>query len=216
MVGCTIRLKKRRPEWLNTLLRSKFFGSCADHHDLRKNEKNIFCIDCNIGLCKHCMASSSHCLHQWFQICKYVYHDVVRLQDIQKHIDCSKIQTYKINGEKAIHLNPRPQSKDIKIPKSKGGATCDACGRHIQDLPNNFCSIACKVAMVKEMFKEKKHKHIPTSGFDKMCLKENEESDQFISLSESSEIIEALWRSILKPNKQLHKRKGVPHRAPLR
>ncbi|XP_027185636.1 uncharacterized protein LOC113783642 [Coffea eugenioides] len=208
MVGCAVRLKKRKPEWLNTLLDSKFFGSCAAHHDLRKNEKNIFCIDCNLGLCKHCMSSSSpHCLHQWFQICKYVYHDVVRLQDIQKHLDCSKIQTYKINGEKAIHLNPRPQTKDIKIQKSKGGATCDACGRHIQDLPNNFCSIACKVSMVKEMSKEKNCRKTPISGFDNMCLKENEDEDQSISLSESSEVIQEGWISMLKPKKKLHKRK---------
>jgi hypothetical protein len=34
----------------------------------------------------------SHCLHRQLQICKYVYHDVVRLQEIQKHLDCSKIQ----------------------------------------------------------------------------------------------------------------------------
>jgi hypothetical protein len=55
-------------------------------------------------------------------------------------------QTYKINGEKAIHLNPRPQSKDAKpSTKSKFGGTCEACGRYLQDLPNRFCSIACKV-----------------------------------------------------------------------
>lgn len=55
-------------------------------------------------------------------------------------------QTYKINGEKAVHLNPRPQSKDTKpSTKSKLGGTCEACGRYLQDLPNRFCSIACKV-----------------------------------------------------------------------
>ena len=57
------------------------------------------------------------------------------------------MQAYKINGEKAVHLNPRPQQKDAKSSKTKGGGTCcEACGRHIQDLPNRFCSIACKVS----------------------------------------------------------------------
>lgn len=58
------------------------------------------------------------------------------------------LQAYKINGEKAVHLNPRPQQKDAKSSKTKGGGTCcEACGRHIQDLPNRFCSIACKVSL---------------------------------------------------------------------
>ncbi len=55
-------------------------------------------------------------------------------------------QTYKINGKKAVHLNPRHRSKDTKpSTKSKFGGTCEGCGRYIQDLPNRFCSIACKV-----------------------------------------------------------------------
>ncbi|KAL0326817.1 UNVERIFIED_CONTAM: hypothetical protein Sangu_1759700 [Sesamum angustifolium] len=147
MVGCKIRLRKRKQaEWVSGLLRSKFFGSCVDHGELRKNERNLFCIDCNLCFCKHCVTSAAHdCLHRLLQICKYVYHDVVRLHDIQKHLDCSLIQAYKINGEKAVHLNPRPQLKDTKSSKAKGGGTsCEACGRHIQDLPNRFCSIACK------------------------------------------------------------------------
>ncbi|KAL2233255.1 UNVERIFIED_CONTAM: hypothetical protein Sindi_1505500 [Sesamum indicum] len=147
-VGCKIRLRKRKQaEWVSGLLRSKFFGSCVDHGELRKNERNLFCIDCNLCFCKHCVTSPAHdCLHRLLQICKYVYHDVVRLHDIQKHLDCSLIQAYKINGEKAVHLNPRPQLKDTKSSKAKGGGTCcEACGRHIQDLPNRFCSIACKV-----------------------------------------------------------------------
>lgn len=55
------------------------------------------------------------------------------------------LQTYKINGEMAIHLNPRPQLKDIKPAKLRNGAECEGCGRHIHDFPNQFCSIACKV-----------------------------------------------------------------------
>lgn len=71
--------------------------------------------------------------------------------------------------------------------------------------------------MVKEMFKEENSKKSTISGFDNMHLKENEDEDQSISVSKSSEVIQAWWRSsMLKPKKQLHKRKGVPHRAPLR
>ncbi|KAA8532447.1 hypothetical protein F0562_032480 [Nyssa sinensis] len=220
MVGCTISSQKRKPEWLSALLHSKFFGSCIDHPDLRKNEMNVFCIDCNLCFCKHCITSSTHCFHRWLQICKYVYHDVVRVQDIQKHLDCSKIQTYKINGEKAVHLNPRPQLKEPKPSKS----SCEACGRHIQDLPNRFCSIACKVSMVTEMPKDENHKMIsfPIPEFSELSWKENYHPEGYInekesssSLSESSEEIHAWTSSALKPKKQLHKRKGVPRRAPL-
>ncbi|KAA8529823.1 hypothetical protein F0562_034357 [Nyssa sinensis] len=217
MVGCAILPKKKKPEWVSTLLHSKFFGSCDDHQDLRKNEKNVFCIDCNLCFCKHCITSSAHCLHRWLQICKYVYHDVVRLQDIQKHLDCSNIQTYKINGEKAVHLNPRPQSKDSKPSKSKYGTTCEACGRHIQDLPNRFCSIACKVSIVTEMSIS-----FPIPEFSDLSWKENLDSESYInesepsfSLSESSEETHAWVSSGLKPKKQSRKRKGIPRRAPL-
>ncbi|KAK1361566.1 hypothetical protein POM88_046040 [Heracleum sosnowskyi] len=54
------------------------------------------------------------------------------------------MQTYKINGEMTIHLNPRPQLKDIKPTKLRSGAECEGCGGHIHDFPNQFCSIACK------------------------------------------------------------------------
>jgi len=87
-VGCKIYVKNT--DWLTTLLHSDFFDSCSNHQERRKNEKNVFCIDCSVGCCRHCM--ESHCLHRQLQICKYVYHDVVRLQEIQKHLDCSKIQ----------------------------------------------------------------------------------------------------------------------------
>lgn len=79
-------------DWLSTLLQSKFFGSCVHHQEIRKNEENVFCIDCSLGFCRHCMAA--HCFHRRLQICKYVYHDVVRLHEMQKHIDCSKIQVF--------------------------------------------------------------------------------------------------------------------------
>ncbi|KAJ6351088.1 hypothetical protein OIU78_007087 [Salix suchowensis] len=145
MVGCKIYVKNTN--WLSTLLQSDFFDSCSFHQEHRKNEKNVFCIDCSVGCCRHCM--KSHCLHRQLQICKYVYHDVVRLQEIQKHLDCSKIQTYKINGEKAIHLRPRPQPKDARpSTKAKFGASCEACARYLQDVPNRFCSIACKVTEI--------------------------------------------------------------------
>ncbi|KAF4368480.1 hypothetical protein F8388_018604 [Cannabis sativa] len=220
-IGCNlvIKKKKKKTDWLNTLLRLKFFDTCVHHEEYRKNEKNLFCIDCNIGFCRHCV--TSHCLHRRLQICKYVYHNVVRLQDIQKHLDCSKIQTYKINGEKAVHLNPRPQSKDAKpSTKSLCAGSCEACNRYIQDPPNRFCSISCKITIVP--LKPKESSNFIT--YEDLSCKEKSinsetmlsEIESSLSLAESSEEIQPCWvNSSLKPRKLLHKRKGIPFRAPL-
>lgn len=215
MVGCKIRSRKRKSvtaEWVSDLLRSKFFGACVDHGELRKNEKNLFCIDCNLCLCKHCVTSSSshhRCLHRLLQICKYVYRDVVRLHDIQPYLDCSLIQAYKINGEKAVHLNPRPQQKDAKSSKTKGGGTCcEACGRHIQDLPNRFCSIACKVSV--DDIADTATPPWRQGQIDR-SLETAEENSYENEYSSSSEVIQAWWRS----KRMLHKRKSLPRRAPM-
>ncbi|KAG8382678.1 hypothetical protein BUALT_Bualt05G0102200 [Buddleja alternifolia] len=238
MVGCklirlmTKRMNEAEAEWVSGLLGSKFFGSCVDHRELRRNEKNLFCIDCNLCFCKHCVSSSTHSthLHRLLQICKYVYHDVVRLHDIQKHLDCSYIQAYKINGEKAVHLNPRPQQKDAKNSKGKGGGTtCGACGRHIQDLPNRFCSIACKVSIDTEMNITQSHNIIstPMSKVEHLPNLEAEENSSengygssSQSLTESSEVIQTAacdrdrHSSSLRPTKVLRKRKSLPTRSP--
>ncbi|CAK9311364.1 unnamed protein product [Citrullus colocynthis] len=225
MAGCKIYLKKRKADWLSSLLQSKFFGSCVHHQNNRKNEKNVFCIDCGIAICRHCLIS--HCVHRRLQICKYVYQYVVRVPDLQNHLDCCNIQTYKINGEKAVHLSPRPQSKDSKpSTKLKFGGTCEACGRYIQDLPNRFCSIACKVSMVpielnNQGFRcidsESKLKDIPWKKNHNLETNTSEMESSSISVAESTEEIQA-WRvkTVLNPKKLLHKRKGIPHRSPLK
>ncbi|KAL4586452.1 hypothetical protein LXL04_011088 [Taraxacum kok-saghyz] len=208
-------------KWIVNLLESKFFGACIDHRNMRKNEKNVFCIDCNLCFCRHCVTACHH-RHRRLQICRYVYHDVVRLQDIQKHLDCSNIQTYKINGEKAVHLNPRPQQH--KASKSKiYGSYCEACTRHIQDLPNRFCSIACKVSVVVgDINKYESHKVELYSFYKETPDIEGLMNENESSFSSSLESVEENGHgnncliSNLKIKKSVgHKRKGVPRRAPL-
>ncbi|XP_041009743.1 protein RGF1 INDUCIBLE TRANSCRIPTION FACTOR 1-like [Juglans microcarpa x Juglans regia] len=211
-----------KTDWLSTLLDSKFFGSCIPHKELHRNEENVFCIDCSLGCCRHCM--EAHRSHQQLQICKYVYNDVVRLQEIQKHLDCSNIQTYKINGKKVVHLNSRPQSKDTKSStKYKSGCSCEGCGRFLQDLPSYFCSVACKVSAVSVKPKDQSQDLIP-SPIPKIDMSSKENSHQetntnemesSISVADSSEEIKAGVSSALKPTKRTHKRKGIPRRAPL-
>ncbi|KAG8385097.1 hypothetical protein BUALT_Bualt03G0006000 [Buddleja alternifolia] len=129
-----------KPAWLQGLMAETFFEACGDHQNSRKNDKNIFCLNCCQSFCPHCLASH-HPSHPLLQVRRYVYQDVIRLDDLEKLIDCSYIQPYTINGAKVIFLNQRAQSRSCKGSSSNPCYTCD---RILQD-PFNFCSLSCKV-----------------------------------------------------------------------
>ncbi|MCO5572504.1 hypothetical protein L7F22_026259 [Adiantum nelumboides] len=133
------------PRWLIALLAERFFVACDQLHDLKflkkRHEKNSFCLDCICGICQHCL--SIHSSHHVLQIRRYVYHNVIRLRDIQKLFDCSRVQTYVINSAKVVFLNKRPQPKSSKTLSN----TCQLCERSLQDA-YRFCSVACKVGTV--------------------------------------------------------------------
>ncbi|KAK3033765.1 hypothetical protein RJ639_034207 [Escallonia herrerae] len=93
------------PRWLEALLAEKFFNACIIHEDEKKNEKNIFCLDCCESICPHCL--TPHRSHRLLQIRRYVYHDVIRLGDAEKLMDCASVQLQHIlrtEGEISEHL----------------------------------------------------------------------------------------------------------------
>ncbi|KAK9273933.1 hypothetical protein L1049_018745 [Liquidambar formosana] len=126
------------PRWLEHLLGEKFFNACLIHEYAKKNEKNIFCLDCCISICPHCL--SPHRSHRLLQIRRYVYHDVIRLDDAGKLMDCSFVQAYTTNSAKVVFLNQRPQTR----PFRGSGSICSTCDRSLQD-PYLFCSLSCKI-----------------------------------------------------------------------
>ncbi|XP_078433263.1 protein RGF1 INDUCIBLE TRANSCRIPTION FACTOR 1-like [Wolffia australiana] len=129
------------PPWLGGLLKEEaFFSSCFSHEHRKKNEKNIFCLGCCCSICPHCASSSAHITHPLLQVRRYVYHDVVRLDDLEKLIDCSYVQPYTINSAKVVFLKQRPQSRPFK----GSGNFCWTCDRILQE-PFHFCSLSCKV-----------------------------------------------------------------------
>ncbi|XP_065853882.1 protein RGF1 INDUCIBLE TRANSCRIPTION FACTOR 1 [Euphorbia lathyris] len=136
MIGGETELKM--PAWLKGLMNQTFFGSCGFHENCRKNEKNIFCLLCCVSICPHCLPS--HHSHPLLQVRRYVYHDVIRLGDLEKLIDCCYIQPYTINSAKVIFLNQRPQSRSCKGSSN----ACFTCDRILQE-PFHFCSLSCKV-----------------------------------------------------------------------
>lgn len=141
MVGYDLSVVPQKPAWLESLLAEKFFVPCSKHASLKKNERNVFCVDCNAGVCQHCVPNHhNHCI---LQIRRYVYHDVIRLQDIQRLLDCSTVQTYIINSARVVFLNQRPQPR----PSKGMGNACGTCDRSLQD-SYAYCSVACKVDAV--------------------------------------------------------------------
>lgn len=131
-------LQHQKPAWMQGLLSEKFFVGCGTHDSARKNEKNIYCLDCCKSICPHCLPA--HLTHRLLQVRRYVYHDVIRLDDLVKLIDCSYVQSYTINSAKVVFLNQRPQSRPFK----GSGNMCGTCERILQE-PYFYCSLACKV-----------------------------------------------------------------------
>lgn len=129
----------QKPRWVEPLLTQKFFHACTTHASVKKNECNNFCVDCaSEGLCQHCL--HEHQGHRTLQIRRYVYHDVVRIQDLEAIIHLDGVQSYHINSASVAFLNQRPKLRPMQNP----GQMCETCSRGLQD-NNRFCSLACKV-----------------------------------------------------------------------
>ncbi|XP_037494747.1 uncharacterized protein LOC105629216 isoform X2 [Jatropha curcas] len=109
-----------KPAWLDRLMAETFFGACVSHENRRKNEKNIFCLLCCLSICPHCL--SSHRSHPLLQVRRYVYHDVVRLGDLEKLIDCSYIQVNHLvdQGEDLSAILYRIDESDFAFSQLEG------------------------------------------------------------------------------------------------
>ncbi|EOA13935.1 hypothetical protein CARUB_v10027053mg [Capsella rubella] len=197
------------PSWLKPLLKEHFFGQCQFHGDSPKSECNMYCLDCtNDSLCSLCLPH--HKNHRTIQIRISSYHNVIRVNEIQKYLDISSIQTYVINSAKVLFLKQRPQPRPGKgFPN-----TCKVCDRGLAENCFRFCSIGCKVAGTSGRF-EKGVKH--------HRLNESEDSSNSSGVeNESSENDNSNLQSFIPPTPQFppgsfrkRRRKGIPHRAPL-
>ncbi|KAK7307797.1 hypothetical protein VNO77_41176 [Canavalia gladiata] len=230
------------PNWLLILKEEKFFTRCVIHDSVKKNDKNIFCLDCCTSICVHC--SPFHSSHVLLQIRRYMYNEVLRLGDAQTLLNCSLVQPYTTNKAKVVFLKQRPPSRTLK----GSGNLCITCDRSLQH-PYIFCSLSCKqvhhlvlltksgtikeygnkyelcVVAEKERSSESRQE-IENSQMtiDSISIPDSPSSTSLCTMSGSTSTISwGVTESLKSPTNYtatttgtvLNRRKGVPYRSPL-
>ncbi|KAF6149753.1 hypothetical protein GIB67_017486 [Kingdonia uniflora] len=78
--------------WVFSLVSETFFNPCVNHKDdeTRKTEANMFCFRCCSKICSFC--ENLHTSHPLLRVRRYVYNDVVKIDDMKEVFDCSYVQ----------------------------------------------------------------------------------------------------------------------------
>ncbi|CAJ1940377.1 unnamed protein product [Sphenostylis stenocarpa] len=197
----------RWPPWLKPLLKESFFVQCKLHADSHKSECNMYCLDCmNGALCSLCLAY--HKDHRAIQIRRSSYHDVIRVNEIQKVLDITGVQTYIINSARVVFLNERPQPRPGKGVTN----TCEVCERSLLD-SYRFCSLGCKIVGTSRKLEKKKKSATMASD------SEDSYSSNGSHGKNNSNKVQSFTPSTPPPTsvnyRTAKRRKGIPHRAPM-
>ncbi|CAN6847775.1 unnamed protein product [Brassica oleracea] len=198
------------PPWLKPLLKEEhFFVQCDSHGDSPKNKCNMYCLDCTNGsFCPLCL--EHHKDHRTIQIRRLSYHHVIRVNEIQKHLDILSVQTYVIDGAKAVFLNERPQHGRLKRVKGVRVTTCDVCSRGLVDDCFCFCSLGCKVAGTSRSFeKGREHTVMESENSSNISGVEDDDIPKPQSVNASTPQLPTSTSLRKRP------RKGIPQRSPL-
>ncbi|XP_038876089.1 uncharacterized protein LOC120068405 [Benincasa hispida] len=223
------------PKWLEILLVEKFFTPCSLHKSCKKNDKTFFCLSCCSAICFSCF--SSHPTHTFLQIRRYVYHEVIRLGDAEKLLNCSLVQPYTTNRAKVVFLKQRRAKR--RGLRGGSGNLCITCLRSLQ-YPYLFCSLSCKMNQkvndkIEIMKKQQRnYDYLPTRS-----TTENQTPTSVLELDFPSAVSEtAAAIKLVKKNRScvkslaavlcrprcfpisdigtaVNRRKGVPQRSPL-
>ncbi|KAI8534699.1 hypothetical protein RHMOL_Rhmol10G0116900 [Rhododendron molle] len=128
------------------MLKARFFSICEIHESCKENERNHYCLDCTTDALCPCYLIH-HKNHRVTQIRRSSYHEVIKVEDIQKYLNVPDIQPYTMNKASVVLLNKRPQRE----PKKGYIYACDICQRGIAH-HFKLCSLACKVIIGKHIF----------------------------------------------------------------
>ncbi|XP_070038451.1 protein RGF1 INDUCIBLE TRANSCRIPTION FACTOR 1-like isoform X2 [Nicotiana tomentosiformis] len=207
--------ENRWPPWLKPLLEGRFFVQCKLHADSHKSECNMYCLDCmNGALCSLCL--SHHKEHRAIQIRRSSYHDVIRVNEIQKYLDITSVQTYIINSAKVVFLNERPQPRPGKGVTN----TCEVCERSLLD-SFRFCSLGCKIVGTSQNFvKKPKQSSEKKMAAAAAAAAAYDSEDSYSSSNHSRRNkVQSFSPSTPPPTsvnyRTAKRRKGIPHRAPM-
>ncbi|KAK1692393.1 hypothetical protein QYE76_009090 [Lolium multiflorum] len=185
---------ERGPRWLRVLLTARFYTTCEAHsHTRRGGERTMFCLDCAAAagagaLCGLC-AGHAHLGHRVIQIRRSSYSSVVRVSDVRGLVDMDGVQTYVINGARVVFLNERSLGHGHSRLKGIHYA-CVTCRRGLRDACR-FCSLGCKAATDGSTYSYSPSPSPLCNAFDQSCTPPT----PLLTVS-------------------LHRRKGIPHRAP--
>lgn len=172
----------------------------------------------NGALCSLCLAY--HKDHRAIQIRRSSYHDVIRVNEIQKYLDISSVQTYIINSAKVVFLNERPQPRPGKGVTN----TCEVCERSLLD-SFRFCSLGCKIVGTSKNFQKRKKqspekKRGPAiSDSEDSYSSSSRHGGRHKSPNSSNGKVQSFTPSTPPPTaasyRTTKRRKGIPHRAPM-
>jgi hypothetical protein len=133
--GSTLLLQaeEEAPEWLQVLIRARFWEGCMVHPSLSRAEKNVFCLHCIKIICPRCRHAEDEPPHRLLKIRHYVYRSVLSTRDMNRlRVDVSDIQVLKMLLLYTMHVFCRLNVCYFRDQQSLRGNTFTTCStKHI-------------------------------------------------------------------------------------